>query len=182
VIALAQLFGILPVVSIFNNDITKIKFKIISIRTFFSLFWIGSAITFLCLEISRMVKDESINAKSISGFMFFGVGTFTGILFFRLALKWNELLKVFKTTEDCLQSYTLSGYSLQKRIKIASSILLSAAAFEHSMAIFSFIYDRTLQAQMCNWQIHNWFYYFSSLHQSHVYRIFPVTWYTTLWV
>lgn len=126
-IALAQFFGIFPVVSIFNSDISKIKFKILSIRTLVSILWIASAIAFLYLELARLLKYEAINAKSISGLVFFIVGTTTGILFFRLALKWNELLKVFKTTEDTLQSYSLPGWSLDKRMKIASAVLLTAA-------------------------------------------------------
>lgn len=181
-IALAQFFGLFPIVSIFNNDVNKIKFKLFSIRTVVSLLFIVCAFSSFCLEVSHKIADETINPKSVSGLVFYVMGTLTSILFFRLAFKWNKLLKIIKSTEDSLRSYTLSGWSLDKRIKITSIVLLTAAALENLMATFSYLYDRTIQAIDCNWQIHNWFYYFTSLHQIHVFRIFPTTWYTTLWV
>ena len=62
---LAHIFGLLPITGIFSKNINDIKFKFVSIRTLHTTLWFISAFTFLYLELSRMAKEESTNAKTI---------------------------------------------------------------------------------------------------------------------
>lgn len=181
---MAQFFGTLPIVSIFSHDRNAIKFKFFALRTLHAILWLISAFTFLFLEISRIINEEDLNAKSVSGIIFYTSGITTAVLFFRIVFKWNQLLKVFKETEDIfnLNPYTLSGWSLKKRMNVASFVLLFFALCEHLFSWYSYLFDRYTQATVCNWEIGSWFYYFMSLHQSQVYRKFAVNWYTVLWV
>lgn len=139
---------------------------------------------FCYLETSRYSSGFQLNAKSISGLVFFTSGVIFSCCFFQLAMKWNEMLKVFDDVEKIFlyHPYTLSGWSLKKRMNTAAFVLLFFALCEHLSAWYSYLYDRITQARVCHWQIGSWFYYIMSLHQSHVHEVFPVTWYSVLWV
>lgn len=171
-------------VSIFSARSEAIKFKLFSLRTLHSGLRIMSIFVFVYLEALRISSEEKINAKSISGFIFFTSGSFFGFFFFILAIKWNEVLKAFKEVEKifCYHPYSLSGWSLKRRINITAFVLLFFATLEHASAWYSYLYERITQARECNWEIHSWFYYIMSLHQSAIYKKIPCTWYTVLWV
>jgi hypothetical protein len=184
VVALANFFGIFPLTSIFSANSDNVKFKLASFRAIHGVLFIISAIIFLYLEVSRVSKEEALNAKTISGTIFFGTGIFFACCFFVLATKWNEMLKVFKDVEKIFlyHPYSLKGWSLKKRINITAFVLIFLALCEHLLAWYSYLYDRITQARVCNWHIDSWFYYIMSLHQGQIYRKFPCTWYTVLWV
>lgn len=63
-IAVAQFFGLLPIVGIFSKNINDMKFKLISFRTLHTSLWFLSAMIFLYLELVRMANDKNLNAKS----------------------------------------------------------------------------------------------------------------------
>lgn len=144
VIFLAQFFVTLPVVSVFSKDRNAIKFKFFAFRTLHAILWFISAFSFLFLEISRIINEEDLNAKSVSGIIFYSTGITTAVLFFRLGFKWNQMLKVFKVTEDIFSCnpYSLSGWSLKKRINVAAFVLLFFALCEHLFSWYSYLYDR----------------------------------------
>lgn len=137
--------------SIFSPDRNAIKFKFFALRTFHSILWLISGFSFLFLEISRIVNEEDLNAKSVSGIIFYTSGITTAILFFRLVFQWNQLLKVIKETEDIFSNdpYTLSGWSLKKRMRGAAFVLLFFALCEHLLAWYSYLFDRYTQGKIC---------------------------------
>lgn len=81
----------------------------------------------------------------------------------------------------CNSPYTLSGWSLRKRIKFVTIIMLSFSLCEHLFSWYSFLNDRIIQANVCNWKIGSWFYYIATLHLSHIYKTFPVNVFTVIW-
>jgi len=64
-LALAQLFGLVPITGIFSKNINDIKFKLISIRTLHTALWFIGALIFLYIEVVRMANEEHFDAKSI---------------------------------------------------------------------------------------------------------------------
>ncbi|XP_070498768.1 gustatory receptor for sugar taste 64e-like [Chironomus tepperi] len=91
-LALAQIFGLLPICDIFSKNIQDIKFKFLSIRTLYTTLWFISALTFIALEIYRLSD-----------------------------------------------------------------------------------------AEICKWEIGSWFFYVTSLHLAHIYKLFPVNYYSVIW-
>jgi len=65
VLALAQVFGVLPITGLFSKNIKDIRFKFLSFRTLHSSLWLVSAFIFEILELLRMSREGKINVKSI---------------------------------------------------------------------------------------------------------------------
>jgi hypothetical protein len=66
VIAVAQFFGLFPVVNVLNKDVNKIRFKAISLRTFHAMAWLVSAAVFSVLETLHLYNLDNLNPKNIS--------------------------------------------------------------------------------------------------------------------
>ncbi|KAL7039352.1 hypothetical protein ACKWTF_009883 [Chironomus riparius] len=183
VLALAQVFGVLPITGIFSRNIKNIKFKFLSFRTFHTSLWLVGAFIFQILEVHRMAYEEKINAKSIGGIAFYCVAIASCVTFFRVAAKWNELLYSFEHIEAIFSKscYTLSGWSLRKQINCATCLMMTFGAIEHSLSWFSFVYDRIIQAEICKWEIGSWFFYLATLHLVQIYKFLPVNVFTVIW-
>jgi len=119
----------------------------------------------------------------LGGIVFYCVGISSSILYVRIAYRWNELLLLFREVDNIFSKgpYSLSGWSLKKRIRLLICIASIYAFCEHSIALCSYIHDRYVQAEICKWEIGSWFYYITSLHLSHIYRLMPVNLHTVLW-
>lgn len=115
--------------------------------------------------------------------MFYSLGILTSFIFLNVSYKWNRLLQIFKGVDDifCKNPYTLTGWSLKTRIQVLTFTASFFAFSEHLLALYSFLHDRIVQAEVCKWEIGSWFYYITSLHLAHIYKLFPVRWYTVLW-
>ena len=119
----------------------------------------------------------------LGGIVFYCVGISSSFLYVRIAYRWNELLILFREVDNIFSKgpYTLSGWSLRKRIRVLICIASIYAFCEHSIALYSFIHDRYVQATICHWEIGSWFYYITSLHLSQIYKVFPVNTLTVSW-
>jgi len=68
VLAIAQFFGLFPVVNIFAKQSSNIHFKWLSFRMIHSTLWMASGAVFFYLELRRTLRDNELNAKNISKF------------------------------------------------------------------------------------------------------------------
>lgn len=147
------MFGLFPVSEIFNKDHRKLNFKWLSPKTVFSISWILGGLAISYFEAVRLNRYFSVNAKSISGIVFYVSNVISGILFFKLATKWPHIVKFWCDKEEIFHDsrYTLSGWSLKKRVYLVLGVALVSSLSEHLLYFSSFLYDRYMQAQICEW-------------------------------
>lgn len=106
------------------------------------------------------------------------------IFLFQLAMQWTEVLKAFDKVENIFKSETyadLSAFSLKRRIRLTSAVLLLLGLSEHAGAWMSFLYDRVYQMKACQLEIGSTFYYLATTHLAQVYKEFPVKITTVIW-
>ncbi|XP_070498930.1 gustatory receptor for sugar taste 64a-like [Chironomus tepperi] len=117
------------------------------------------------------------------GIVFYCVGICSSLLYVRVAYKWNELLHLYEDVDFifCKSPYALSGWSLKTQIRFTIFMVIFFALCEHSLSWYSFLHDRYVQATICHWEIGSWVFYITSLHLSHIYRLFPVNTFSVLW-
>lgn len=200
---LSQFFGLFPIVCVLKRDFRKVQFKWLSFRVLHSSIWLASAFLFIFLELLHLSRGEELNAKSISqlidysnyqsvqtqikafpftdGLIFYLSGISGGIFLFLLAKEWSEVLEAFSRVENMLKSEIHGGWSMKRRIRVISVVLLSLALVEHLMSWMSFLYDRFTQMEECKWEIGSLFYYIATTHLTQIYAELPVTIYTFLW-
>lgn len=200
--AVAQFFGLFPIVGVFSRSIKSVAFKWTSFRVVHSLLWLGSVLLFMALELRSLSRADNLNAKSSSwvelftflsisnifestdGLTFYVAGFFGGIFFFRLAIEWSDILRAFEKVETIFQGESYphnSGWNMKKRIRLTSFILLFFALIEHTMATASFLFDRFTQVQLCQWEIGSYFYYLATTHLGQIYAELPVNVLTVVW-
>ena len=153
VILVGQIFSLFPISNIFNQDYRRQHFKWLSLRTIFSISWIISRLMFSYFEALRLFKNFSVNAKSISGIVFYASNVTSAFLFFKLARKWPMVVACWCDKEESFlgTNYTLSGWSLKKRVRVLLIVIFSAAVTEHLLHLTSFLNDRYIQAKVCKW-------------------------------
>lgn len=66
VLALPQIFGLLPISGIFSKNVNDIKFKLTSFRTLGTIFWFINAIFYLFLAFKNELTGEHMSSKSLS--------------------------------------------------------------------------------------------------------------------
>lgn len=100
-----------------------------------------------------------------------------------MANDWSTVVKAFAKVDSMFDndSYFQAGWTLNKKLRVASAILLLAALSEHIMVWVSFLYDRYMQVVLCNWEIGSTFYYIATTHLAQVYAKLPVNPYTVIW-
>lgn len=90
----------------------------------------------------------------------------------------------FQDVDDSLESESYvhsSGWSVKKRIRVISTILLGLALLEHLLSWASFLNDRLIRVKMCDWEIGSYFYYIATTHLHQVYAKLPVNYVTVIW-
>lgn len=73
------------------------------------------------------------------------------------------------------------GWSVKRKIRVSSVVLLLFALCEHLSSWMSFLYDRLTQSKVCKWEIESYFYYLATTHAHQVYRELPVNIWTVMW-
>lgn len=90
----------------------------------------------------------------------------------------------FQAADDTLESECYahsSGWSVCKRIRVISTILLGLALAEHLTSWSTFLYERFMQIEMCNWKIGSYFFYLATTHLQQIYAELPVQYVTVVW-
>jgi Trehalose receptor len=116
--------------------------------------------------------------------VFYCLSIFSGLFFFRLAQQWPDVLLEFSKVENIFEDEIYaqsSGWTLKKRIRVTSTIMLLLALSEHLMSWSTFLFDRFLQIELCDYEIGSYFYYLATTHLSHIYNRLPTTWVTVFW-
>lgn len=116
--------------------------------------------------------------------MFYIAGISGAFFLFQIAMQWSEVVDAFARVESIFQNEVYahsSGWSLKRKMRITSAILLLFALLEHSMACASFLYDRFIQIELCKFSIGSMFFYLATTHLGHIYHELPVKVPTVVW-
>ncbi|CAO1403359.1 unnamed protein product [Diamesa serratosioi] len=184
VILLAQLFGVFPICGVFAKNVKNVNFKWTNFRSIYAILWVVNGIFISYLELLRLTHVGLINAKTISSIIFMISNVLSGIFFLQLAKEWPRLIQLFASVEDIFvdDSYALlTRWSLKKKIRIISGVLLLFALTEHMVYFSSFLYDRYKQAEICEWNIDNIAGHIITTHLNHVFAKVPFNTITAIW-
>lgn len=120
-----------------------------------------------------------------SGSLIFYVNNvLAGIFFLQLAKEWPKLIQLFANVEEIFvnDSYaSLTRWSMKKKIRIISVVLLIFALSEHMVYFSSFLYDRYIQAEVCGWNIDNIAGHIITTHLSHIFAEIPYNIVNGIW-
>lgn len=105
-------------------------------------------------------------------------------MFLNLAKQWPKLIKLFAEVEDIFHNdcyRSKSRWPMEKKMRIVSVVLLTLALLEHLIYFSSFLYDRYIQAMLCDWEIGDIAGYLITTQMSHVFTEVPFNLITAVW-
>lgn len=130
IIIIGQIFCLFPITGVLYKDVNRVKFKVFSIQTIFSIVYIVFALGEVTLSFHRMLLYKNIRS---TGTAIFYLNGFCGAIFFiGLATKWQSLIKSWSRLEDCLlrEPYEICGWKLKTKIYCMAFIILMMASSE----------------------------------------------------
>lgn len=123
VLKISQFFGVMPVDFGNSKDISSINFRWNSIKTIYCLVFLllGCCESFLCLWL---VINNGITLSSANSLSFYFVSMIGAAYFLKLAVNWKSITKIWYENEKVFLKppYTMDGWSLNKKIRVWSSI------------------------------------------------------------
>lgn len=124
-IALAQLFCVLPIYGIFNRDHRKVRFKWFSARTISSLLFIFFVIFEIILSL-KLIGQMGMDFRTGELLSFCIFSLIEAVLFFLLARKWSEIIKFWYKNEKVFLNYpyAIDGWRLKTKMKVGSFTIL----------------------------------------------------------
>ncbi|THK33052.1 gustatory receptor for sugar taste 64e [Diachasma alloeum] len=149
ILAVAQIFALLPVLNIRNPSPAKLCFKRISIRTFYTtavivmlFFMTYTAFIHMIttLRAETFVQDGGI-ATATGGIMFYGNSLMGTVLFFRLAPKWIALQREWRMMERFFNSCKYPQVRLRWKFMLITAMIMIPAALEHTLSVVKAIPD-----------------------------------------
>ncbi|XP_035900725.1 gustatory receptor for sugar taste 64a-like isoform X2 [Anopheles stephensi] len=174
-IILGQLFGIFPIYGITANEPTRLRLKWFSVRVILNLTVVVTALVQAYYEYGRL-KMIGINAKNVSGLIFYLDACLINVLFLNLATKWRTVAAKWGEVDETFNRapYQMVGcWSLRKRLCVISFSLVFLAAVEHCLSVLSGIHNQYAEVQYCNWTVTNYFRHYSLRRFANVYINYP---------
>uniref|UniRef100_A0A182PZ30 Gustatory receptor n=1 Tax=Anopheles epiroticus TaxID=199890 RepID=A0A182PZ30_9DIPT len=173
-VILGQLFGIFPLYGITGNDPDRYRLKWFSLRVVLNLTVIVTALVQTYYEYIRL-KLIGINAKNVSGLIFFIDACLINVLFLNLATKWRSVAAKWEEVDETFNKppYQLQGWSLRKRLCVTSFVLVFLAAVEHCLSIVNNVHNQLVEIHYCNWTVTNYFQHYALRRFANVYLNFP---------
>lgn len=98
----------------------------------------------------------------IVGFVFFSYTTICTIVFFLIAVNWQQLMMVWKEKEQRFLSHPYKPYGSKLSIKIrfTAAIVIVLAFTEHVLFVTTSAYNQYKVVKYCNWTIEEPLSYF----------------------
>ncbi|KAL6255770.1 hypothetical protein P5V15_013013 [Pogonomyrmex californicus] len=143
ILAIAQLFGVLPVSGIRRPSPLQLKFAKTSLRTLYAVLITAMVLFIAILSVMHMIRTLNSStfevqggiAAATSGAIFYGNSVMGLIIFFWLSPRWIILQRDWRSMEHFIDSNKMDRPKLRwKFYAIAASILL-LALIEHILSI-----------------------------------------------
>lgn len=129
--AIAQFFGVMPVVNILSSDVTKMTFTWKSVRTVYTIFCCGNLITYDILTVAWMLK-EGVEFGRFVTVIFYTSNFMASICFLRLSKFWPKIMRRWQATEDLMSPFLKerSQRYLKIKLRLLATIILSLSLRE----------------------------------------------------
>lgn len=114
----------MPVDGILSDDESQLKFRWKSLKTIYSLMFLFCGTVESCLGTRRLLRlGFSINY--VEGLVFFILAAVRAYIFFFLARKWSEIMKMWKKCEIVFlhEPYKVTGWSLSLKLRLVFCIM-----------------------------------------------------------
>uniref|UniRef100_A0A182J916 Uncharacterized protein n=1 Tax=Anopheles atroparvus TaxID=41427 RepID=A0A182J916_ANOAO len=173
-VILGQVFGMFPIDGISRSDPAQLRLKWFSFRVLLNLTVVVTALVQSYYEYQRLMMI-GINAKNVSGLIFYIDACLINVLFLNLATgwravaaKWNEVDEMFNRPP-----FLMVGWSLRKRLCVVSFTLLFLSIVEHCLSLYSTAYNQLNEIKECNWNVANYFRHYCLRRFANIYLHFP---------
>lgn len=90
--AVAQFFGIMPLVNVLTNDITKVNFKWMSLRTVYSIFCFICLVAYDTITIMWVIS-EGVEFSRCVTIIFYTSNFLAMAAFLRLSMLWPRIIR-----------------------------------------------------------------------------------------
>lgn len=116
----------IPVDGILSDDENQIQFRWKSLKTIYSMFFLFCGTVESCFGTRRLLR-LGFNIGSAEGLMFFILAMVRAFIFFRLARKWKNIVKMWRKSEQVFlyEPYRVRGVSLKIKLRVMFAILVS---------------------------------------------------------
>ncbi|XP_011689867.1 PREDICTED: gustatory receptor for sugar taste 64f-like [Wasmannia auropunctata] len=143
VLALAQFFGVLPVLGIRRPSALQLKFKKVSLRTAYAVFIIGMVLFMAILSVIHMIQTLNSSAFEVkggiasatAGAIFYGNCLIGLLIFFWLSPRWVTLQRDWNSMEQFIDSNKMKRPKLRWKLWAIAAFILLLAVFEHILSI-----------------------------------------------
>ncbi|XP_070501249.1 gustatory receptor for sugar taste 64f-like [Chironomus tepperi] len=136
ILAVAQLFGIMPVYGIKEKNPSQLRFKIFSFRFLFSIIYIVGCMLSLSLTV-HWIATSKLEFGKLINFTFEFTNLMAIICFLELGRKWPDLIVNWYRVEKFLPplKYQFDKQKMAYQIKMASLVILFSSMSEHLLSI-----------------------------------------------
>ena len=119
IIFVVQFFGILPVNVWSSNQLSRVTFKWKSLKSIYSILLIIFGLIKL-IFLLRFTIIHGISLGYVSLLSFYLASLLGSCCFFKLAIKWKQLMKLWFESEKVFLKtpYTVRGQSLKMRLRV----------------------------------------------------------------
>lgn len=141
VLAMAQCFGVMPVVGVQRKNASQLEFTWISARTAYAVVMFVLTLMFTVLTIANALGNP-LSFDGIVPVIFYVSVLYIRFSFGRLARNWPELMQHWERVENALPAYNTQAerQRLAYRIKMLSITVLTLSLSEHLLNIISIVF------------------------------------------
>ncbi|KFB41603.1 hypothetical protein ZHAS_00009217 [Anopheles sinensis] len=173
-VILGQMFGMFPIDGVMRGEPAQLRLKWFSFRVLLNLTVVVTALLQAFYEYQRLMVI-GINAKNVSGFVFFVDACLINVLFLNLATVWRSVATKWDEVDRTFNRppFLMVGWSLRKRLVVVSFTLLILSVVEHCLSVYSAAHTQFIEIQKCNWTVTNQFRHYALRRFAEMYLIFP---------
>lgn len=99
--AVAQFWGIMPLVNVLTNDVTKVYFKWMSLRTVYSIFCCLSLVCYAVVTV-KWIISEGVEFSRCVTVIFYTSSFLAMAAFLRLSMRWPRVIRRWQATEELM--------------------------------------------------------------------------------
>lgn len=156
VIFISKIFGLFPISGWSSEDPKDIKFQWKSFPTLFSICIVFASFSLSFLMLHRICQSGPLTPANIIGFIFFFSCAMACAFFFKLSMKFGELMDRWVKVEKSIlklnfSECSTSRWTLKKRVNVCLSCALTLALIEHLLSVSTQVQLVVLEFKVCNW-------------------------------
>ncbi|XP_058448774.1 uncharacterized protein LOC131428748 [Malaya genurostris] len=138
IIFVAQIFSLFPIEGVFSNDVNRIFFRWISLRTLYSSMLLVLCALVIIAQVHH-VASTSVTIGKVAGILYYFFNFCGLICFFVVAIQWRTVLMKWRMCEEVFlhSPYKMRERSLKFHVRGVGSIMLVLALLEDLIHVVS---------------------------------------------